>query len=413
MPGFVDTHHHLTQSFGKALVFGEPSEIFRRVWVPLEGEPGRGERLPRRQAGRAGVAARRLHHRLRSGHPHGADVGVVAEATGDAGIRCVLGMICNDLRPDGGASRTNRDRAGTRPTSTAGSGTTWSTRRWRCRSPRRRRRHSGRRRRELCRSRGAVFQTHVNEHLAAVERRWSGTAGALGAAVRRRRARPAMPAGPRHAPDADRDRHAARHRRRGRATTRWPAPGRATPSRRADLRRARHPLRHRHRRHPRRRVPPDGCRRDAQRLAFGALPATPRRAAAGPGSTTPPPRAPTPRGCRGVTGAIAAGPGRRLPARRPRRAGDAALSWDLAGSWCGSATASQIAAVFVAGRLRLLAGWPVGWDARALMRRVAERARAADGDARRSASCTRRRPRTAASARTTRARSVMRRQAEA
>ena len=37
MPGLVDTHHHLTQSFGKALVFGEPSEIFRRVWVPLEG----------------------------------------------------------------------------------------------------------------------------------------------------------------------------------------------------------------------------------------------------------------------------------------------------------------------------------------------------------------------------------------
>ena len=37
MPGFVDTHTHLTQSLGKALVFGEPSEIFRRIWVPLEG----------------------------------------------------------------------------------------------------------------------------------------------------------------------------------------------------------------------------------------------------------------------------------------------------------------------------------------------------------------------------------------
>ncbi len=37
MPGMIDTHHHVTQSFGKSLVFGEPSEIFRRVWVPLEG----------------------------------------------------------------------------------------------------------------------------------------------------------------------------------------------------------------------------------------------------------------------------------------------------------------------------------------------------------------------------------------
>src|SRR2546422_8977431 len=36
MPGFIDTHHHLTQSFGKALAFGEPSEIFRRIWVPME-----------------------------------------------------------------------------------------------------------------------------------------------------------------------------------------------------------------------------------------------------------------------------------------------------------------------------------------------------------------------------------------
>lgn len=25
LPGFVDAHHHLTQAFGKALAFGEPS----------------------------------------------------------------------------------------------------------------------------------------------------------------------------------------------------------------------------------------------------------------------------------------------------------------------------------------------------------------------------------------------------
>ena len=45
MPGMIDGHHHLTQSFGKSLAYGEPSEIFRRVWVPLEssldeGKPG-------------------------------------------------------------------------------------------------------------------------------------------------------------------------------------------------------------------------------------------------------------------------------------------------------------------------------------------------------------------------------------
>ena len=36
MPGLIDTHHHLTQGYGKALAFGEPSEIFKRIWVPLE-----------------------------------------------------------------------------------------------------------------------------------------------------------------------------------------------------------------------------------------------------------------------------------------------------------------------------------------------------------------------------------------
>ena len=36
MPGLIDAHTHLTQSMGKALAFGEPSEIFRRIWVPVQ-----------------------------------------------------------------------------------------------------------------------------------------------------------------------------------------------------------------------------------------------------------------------------------------------------------------------------------------------------------------------------------------
>jgi 5-methylthioadenosine/S-adenosylhomocysteine deaminase len=36
MPGLIDAHTHLTQALGKALAFGEPSEIFRRIWVPME-----------------------------------------------------------------------------------------------------------------------------------------------------------------------------------------------------------------------------------------------------------------------------------------------------------------------------------------------------------------------------------------
>jgi cytosine/adenosine deaminase-related metal-dependent hydrolase len=36
IPGFVDLHLHLGQTFGKALTFGEPSQIWQRIWIPLE-----------------------------------------------------------------------------------------------------------------------------------------------------------------------------------------------------------------------------------------------------------------------------------------------------------------------------------------------------------------------------------------
>ncbi|MFD4022145.1 amidohydrolase family protein [Streptomyces sp. NPDC058576] len=97
MPGFVDAHHHLTQSFGSALAFGEPSEIFRRVWVPLEGA------LDEESAYAAAKLA--ALEALRGGFTTVADAGtradvdvdVVASAARDAGIRCVLGLVCNDV----------------------------------------------------------------------------------------------------------------------------------------------------------------------------------------------------------------------------------------------------------------------------------------------------------------------------
>src|SRR4051812_33070967 len=36
IPGFIDTHTHLGQTFGKSAIAGEPSQIWRRIWVPLE-----------------------------------------------------------------------------------------------------------------------------------------------------------------------------------------------------------------------------------------------------------------------------------------------------------------------------------------------------------------------------------------
>ncbi|MBL4893022.1 MAG: amidohydrolase family protein [Rhizobiaceae bacterium] len=37
VPGFIDCHAHVGQAFGKTLTGGEPSQIWKRIWVPLEG----------------------------------------------------------------------------------------------------------------------------------------------------------------------------------------------------------------------------------------------------------------------------------------------------------------------------------------------------------------------------------------
>ncbi|AKO96142.1 Cytosine deaminase [Marinovum algicola DG 898] len=37
VPGFIDAHTHLGQAFGKAITGGEPAQIWRRIWTPMEG----------------------------------------------------------------------------------------------------------------------------------------------------------------------------------------------------------------------------------------------------------------------------------------------------------------------------------------------------------------------------------------
>src|SRR5437879_4603200 len=36
IPGFIDAHTHAGQTFGKAAIGGEPSQIWMRIWEPLE-----------------------------------------------------------------------------------------------------------------------------------------------------------------------------------------------------------------------------------------------------------------------------------------------------------------------------------------------------------------------------------------
>lgn len=171
MPGFIDAHHHLTQSFGKSLAFGEPSEIFRRIWVPLEGI----------------LDAELLHlasklaalEALRGGFTTVVDAGTRAEgsleplakATSEAGLRCVLGLICNDAGGDPGSAGDRRSilkRAEAHLSGWTGGGLIHPSLAIsipEAASDEMLRSVAG-----MCREAGAVFQTHANEHLASVER---------------------------------------------------------------------------------------------------------------------------------------------------------------------------------------------------------------------------------------------------
>ncbi|MBL8345756.1 MAG: amidohydrolase family protein [Rubrivivax sp.] len=168
MPGFVDAHHHLTQSFGKALAFGEPSEIFRRIWVPLEGSLD-----PHGLYLSAKLAALEA---LRGGFTTVCDAGVrsahgleaLATATREAGLRCMPGFVCNiDAHDDGGADHARL--LAEAESFLAGGAALWhpSLAISIPEAASDRMLHAAAR---LAGEAGCALQVHVNEHLASVER---------------------------------------------------------------------------------------------------------------------------------------------------------------------------------------------------------------------------------------------------
>jgi cytosine/adenosine deaminase-related metal-dependent hydrolase len=170
MPGFIDTHTHLTQSLGKSLVFGEPSEIFRRIWVPLESSLS--EQMVYMSTKLSALEC------LRGGFTTAVDAGTrsdgcidaLAQAARETGLRSVIGLICNDL---GGAAqipdraeildRAQRHLDGWQneplihPSLAISIPEVGSDEMLYDVS-------------EMASQAGAIFQTHVNEHLVAVER---------------------------------------------------------------------------------------------------------------------------------------------------------------------------------------------------------------------------------------------------
>lgn len=374
MPGFVDTHHHLTQSFGKALAFGEPSEIFQRIWVPLEQHLDRDALYL--SAKLAALEA------LRGGFTTVCDAGTratggldaIIAATGEAGIRCVLAMTCNDGGDD---SRWPPLRTAAEQHLALHSADGLTHPSLAISIPEAGSDLALRETAALCADAGAVFQIHVNEHLASVERSLVARgrrplehldhAGALGPAALLAHATMLTP------------HEIVRLRESGAAiaynpvASAWKGNAVAQAELLATL-------------GVRLGLGTDGTRSDGFRLMDAAESAQRLTSGLANGDSS----------CGGgwtwldmasAGGADAAGLAEVTGRIAPGLAADFLLvdlavpemtpSWDVSWELVRLAGREQIQAVFVAGRLRLWQGWPVDWDGRALMRDVSRAAREA------------------------------------
>jgi 5-methylthioadenosine/S-adenosylhomocysteine deaminase len=365
MPGFIDAHHHLTQSFGKALAFGEPSEIFRRIWVPMEGV------LDEEMVYLASKAA--ALESLRGGFTTVVDAGTraegdasaVARATQEAGLRCVLGFICNDLGRDADEIMKLANQHLERWTGHGLVHPSLAVSIPEVASDQMMQQVSS-----LCAEHGAIFQTHVNEHLVAVERALENSGrrpiehlhhiGALGPQVLLAHATLITPSELNLLRETD---TAVAYNP---VASAWKGNA-VAPAVLMDALGIRFG------------IGTDGTRSDGFRLADAAE-ATQRIAfglSIGDSS------------CGGGwtwldhatgAGADAIGLGATTGRIAPGLAADCLLvdidtpeftpSWDLTWELVRFGNRDQIVAVMVAGRLRLWNGWPVDWDGRALMRQI-------------------------------------------
>lgn len=377
MPGMIDGHHHLTQSFGKSLAYGEPSEIFRRVWVPLESSLDDefvhdSAKLAALESLRGGFTTV-----CDAGTRAKGEIGAVARATSDAGLRCVLGIICNDGGNDSTQQRRDEvtslaakflsdyeHHALVHPSLAISIPEVASDAML----------HQVAR---MCAEAGAIFQTHVNEHLASVERsvvargmrpiEHLASVQALGSQTLIAHATLVTPAELMllRSTDTAVSYNPVASAWKGNAVA--PATMMAVMGIRFAL-------------------GTDSTRADAFRLVDAAEAAQKYAFAMAIGDTSSGGGwtwldHATHEGARAIgqssrIGEIAIGKRADfliIDVDTPELCSSVDLTWDLV----RLAQRDQIVASFVDGRMRLFHGWPVDWDARALMRKVSDKAREA------------------------------------
>ncbi len=372
MPGFVDTHHHLTQSFGKSIAFGEPSEIFRRIWVPLEQQLDEDDLLVAAQLAALEALRGGFTTVCEAGTRSRAGLQALRAAVETVGLRCVLGRICNDADLSDEAAlevlRAAEQHLASRQSgalvhpSLAVSIPEQGSHRMLAQV-------SG-----LCREAGAVFQTHVNEHLVSVERSLVASGlrplqklQSVGAITPQLLAAHCTLVTPDELALL-RDGGAAVSYNPVASSWKGNAVAPALQMTSLGIRLG---------------LGTDGTRGDAfrlmdaaetaQRLGIGLQVGDFSTGAGWTWLAAATGRAADAAGLAGITGRIAAGleadyllVDLDVPELTP--------SWDLGWELVRLANRSQIDAVVVQGRLRLWQGWPTDWDGRALLREARERA---------------------------------------
>ena len=175
MPGFVDTHQHLTQVFAKVLIGAQPAQIWKRMWLPLYAamDPrdaylaAKWTALESLRGGFTTVVT--------AGERDPAKVEPIEQAIGESGIRCVMAHDFSDLggRPasaepaDSGAVRSCLRQAGeylSRPVDNSR-----LIRAVTCASPQSASRELIAELSRLSAAASVVFQIHANEHTPEVE----------------------------------------------------------------------------------------------------------------------------------------------------------------------------------------------------------------------------------------------------
>lgn len=102
IPGFVDSHQHLTQVFARVLIGAQPAQIWRRMWLPLYAAMSPDDAYAAAKWTCAEALRGGFTTIVTAGERDRAKIAPIEQAIADVGIRCVMAHDFSDLTPSTG-----------------------------------------------------------------------------------------------------------------------------------------------------------------------------------------------------------------------------------------------------------------------------------------------------------------------